>query len=123
LEFFFELDGEEVVELLGSGAADFDEIVAVAGDVVALGDLGELGDSAKERLALAMRAQGDGDERQERQPQSVRIGDRSVVLDDAGFFKLSHAFGSGGSGKAKQLAEFGPSGSADSHQVLKSFLI
>jgi hypothetical protein len=122
-ELILQLFGEKMIEILGAAAADLEEVVIVAGDVVTLGNLFHLGDGAKKSGTVAVAGERDGDIGGKRVAYGRGIYESGVAADDATLFKLADAVSGGRGGEAEELAEFGPGGATASHQELQSLRI
>ncbi len=107
--------GEQMIEILGAAAADLEEVIVVAGNVMALDDLVHFGDGAEKRGAVAVAGERDGDIGGERVAYRCRVYESGVPADDATLFELADAIGGGRSGEAEEVAELGPAGAAVAH--------
>jgi hypothetical protein len=107
----------------GAGAAEFEEVVFVAGGVVAFKDFGGGGDFGEEGAAVFGPFEGDGDEGGEAAADDVGIDEGGVAFDDAAFFEFADAFGGGGGGEAEEAAELGPGGAGVDHKFSDYFRI
>ena len=112
-----------MVEVFGIAAAHFEQVVLVAGDVVAFADLVDLFDATEERCALAMAGQQDGNVSSERIANRGGIEQGRVAADDALLFEFASAFGGGRRGQAEGLAEFSPGGAAVARQKVEGLVI
>src|SRR5262249_22151272 len=112
-----------MVEVDGGAAANFEEVVVVAGDVMAFRDLLHFYDGAQEGSAISGIGEGHEDEGGERVADGGGIEQRGVAGDDFGFFEFADAIGGGGSGEAEGLAEFGPGGTSLTHQKVQRLSI
>ncbi len=97
----FQLCCEQMVEILGAMAADLEEVIVVAGNVVTLRNLVHFGDGAEKSGAAAMAGERDGDIGGKWVAYRCRVHESGVTADDAAFFKLAHAIGRGRSGEAE----------------------
>src|SRR5690349_21519421 len=72
-ELVFQFCREQVIEILSAAAADLEEVIVVTGNVVALGNLVQLGDGAKECSAVAVAGKRYGDIGGERVTYQCRV--------------------------------------------------
>src|SRR6266478_1212534 len=107
---FLKLFGQQVIEVLSAAATDLEQIVVIAGDVVAFGHLVHFFDGPQERGAVAMASEGDGDIGGEGMANGRGVDKRSIPADDAALLQLVHAFRGRRRGEAEELAELGPGG-------------
>ncbi len=108
-----------MIEIVGTAAVDFEEVIVVAGHVVTLGNLLHFGDGAEKGGAIAMAGERDGDVGGKRAAYGGGIYESGIAADDSALLEFADAFGGGRGGEAEELAEFGPGGAAVAHQELQ----
>ena len=68
--------------MAGVGAADLEQVVVIAGDMVALLYFGEGRDTLEERPAVLRAPERDGDEGRQARADRLGIEERSIAADD-----------------------------------------
>jgi len=107
--------------VLRASAAQFEQVIVVAGHVMAFGDFGDCLDASQEGSAVFGPIEDDRHKSGQRIAHRRRIHERRISFDDTALFEAADTIGHRGRREADKLRQVRPADAAVPHQPADYF--